>query len=372
MSINITVEGSLEDLYRENRPYPLDYKIYEYGNRTRYKVGDGKTKFVDLPWFGTDVDRYSVQEEVFGFATLGDGVTGGAGGEIILVTSDEDFATEVADDLPKIIYIDSKTYTGPGNDAYITIGSNKTIIGLPGATFVNIPLRIYDSENVIIKNLKFKNVVQGTIDGDAVGIKRSTNIWIDHCEFSADRLHDYEYYDGLLDFTNTSNYLTVTYCIFSDSLKAFLAGGTTGDNAGLNNATVAYNLFRRCTERTVRQQNSTIHLINNYYENCRSTFNINNGNDGDCSLLTHDSVARYDNNYYKNSNRPIRTTLDGSSGFISNHTSNYYAEDCGDNVITTTLSTYNPSYSYQDKVIPVMEVPDYVTKNAGAILDLTI
>ena len=362
-------EGNLLDLYRENTVYPLNSIIYEYGYRVRYKIGDGVSRFNKLPWINTDEKRYPVYDSPFGF---GASTTGGLGGEIILITSDSDFATEVSDDLPKIIYVDGKTYTGPGGDAYISIGSNKTIIGLPGATFVNIPLRIYDSENVIIRNLKLKNVQQGTIDGDAVGIKRSTNVWIDHNEFSADRLHDFEYYDGLLDFTNTSNNITVTYNIFSDSLKSFLAGSTTSDNIGYNQATVAYNLFKRCTERSVRQQYSTVHLINNYMLDCRSTFNVNGGNDGQCSLITHTGVARYDNNYYENCGTPIKTTLNGSSGFVSNHTSNFYDEDCRSLEIDTTLSTYNPSYSYSDKVIPVMEVPQYVLDNAGAILDLTI
>jgi pectate lyase len=52
-------------------------------------------------------------------------------------------------------------------------------------------------ENVIIRNIAIAKVLAE--NGDAIGVQKSTNVWIDHVDVSSDQDHDKDYYDGLLD-----------------------------------------------------------------------------------------------------------------------------------------------------------------------------
>ena len=63
-------------------------------------------------------------------------------------------------------------------------------------------------KNVIVRNLTIQKVLAE--NGDALGIQASTNVWVDHCDLSSDLSHDKDYYDGLVDVTHASDYVTVS------------------------------------------------------------------------------------------------------------------------------------------------------------------
>lgn len=145
------------------------------------------------------------------------------------------------------------------------IGSNKTILGEAGQDygFKNINPKI-SGTNVIVKYLHFGDVIGDDYFGgkgnDALSIKGGEHVWIDHCEFSSSLTpvevdgtaidfskHKFEvdledekcteeekwtkdFYDGLLDISETSRFISVSNSYFHDHWKACLCGGSN-DNA---------------------------------------------------------------------------------------------------------------------------------------------
>lgn len=148
---------------------------------------------------------------------------------------------------------------------YFDVGSNKTLVGESGKDygFKNINVKISGS-NVIVKNLHFGDVIGedyfGGSGNDAMSIKGGEHVWIDHCEFSSSLTpvevdgtaidfskHNFEvdlegencteeekwtkdFYDGLLDISETSRFISVSNSYFHDHGKACLCGGSN-DNA---------------------------------------------------------------------------------------------------------------------------------------------
>lgn len=143
--------------------------------------------------------------EAFGFAAQNGGTTGGAGGTEVTVTSNEELLAEVEGDDPKIIWVEG---TIEGYTDKVRVGSNKSIIGKNSeAHLIGIGLFIKDAKNVIIQNLAISKVSEG--EGDAIGVQKSENVWIDHCDLSSDLDNGKDYYDGLADFSHQVDYVTV-------------------------------------------------------------------------------------------------------------------------------------------------------------------
>lgn len=168
------------------------------------------------------------------------------------------------------------------------IGSNKTVIGEAGKDygFKNINPKISGS-NVIVKYLHFGDVIGDDYFGgkgnDALSIKGGQHVWIDHCEFSSSLTpkevdgvainfdsHKFivelegentdeqtkwtkDFYDGLLDISETSRFVSVSNSYFHDHWKACLCGGSN-DKA------------------ESRPQGSQVRMTmyNNYFENIHS------------------------------------------------------------------------------------------------------
>ncbi|KAL5394210.1 hypothetical protein PMIN06_009118 [Paraphaeosphaeria minitans] len=124
--------------------------------------------------------------------------SGGKGGETVTVASLTALISAVADNTPRIVVV-SGTISGA---AKVLVGSNKSIIGRNSGHLVGIGLFLNHSSNVIIRNTIHSKVLS-TYE-DAITIKYSTNVWIDHVDFSNDRDHDKDYYDGLVDVTRAS------------------------------------------------------------------------------------------------------------------------------------------------------------------------
>ena len=355
----------------------LDGNTYAAGSKTvseMYTLLVNSNTFKAPSAFGNG----SIVNAPFGFATLSGGTTGGEGGSTVVVTTGEELYLACTGSTARIIYV-SGEILGEGSGAYININPNKTIIGLPGSRLINLPLRIYNSSNVIVRNLRSRDVQQYNIDGDCIGIKNSNNIWIDHCEFSADRWHndDWEYYDGLVDVTQLSDNVTISYCIFQDTNKASAVGSLAIENTNKNRVTYAFNLFKNCTERSVRGSICVAHMMNNYILNSRSIPTENNGNNGYATMTTEGGIIRLDNNYYSNCNTPIKDNLTNSDpGIFVNIDSNYFDSRCGSNDLTESQGSYDPEtlglYEYKNLLKNVMDVPSYVEQTAGATLKTEI
>ncbi|HTN21392.1 MAG TPA: hypothetical protein VL125_12995 [Pelobium sp.] len=285
-----------------------------------------------------------------GYAMVDGTTTGGKGGQTVTVSNLADLKKAAGSTAPLIIQV-SGNITGTG---MITVLSNKTIIGLNGATLTGVGLAIYRMNNIIVKNMKINKVV----GGDCITIKETSHhIWIDHCELWQDRDHGWDYYDELLEVTDRSDYVTISNNKFHDTNIAFLigSGDTQTTDIGHLRVTVYGNYFYNISERQPRTRFGYMHVFNNYMKD----------GSGYAVGAAMGATVRTDNNYFENQNVPISTVLNNSKpGYISGASTNVY-KNCGANQITTSASTWVPNYEYKSMLIAATDVPASVLANAG-------
>ncbi len=201
----------------------------------------------------------SAQTGLVGFANYSDlgcqGTTGGMGGKIVHVSTREDLAKYAAASSPYIIIIDNDMegaldqYGTPIKDNTVKIVSNKTIIG--GGDGVELKYFGFDingQQNIIIRNVKIEKA-----SPDAIAIRNTHHVWIDHCDLSSIN-EDSDVWDGLLDFTYGSTYMTVSWCRFHDHDKTSLCSSGTRNitDHGRERVTYHHNAFINCTQRNPR------------------------------------------------------------------------------------------------------------------------
>ncbi|CAE6443234.1 unnamed protein product, partial [Rhizoctonia solani] len=177
----------------------------------------------------------ATEKPTIGYAAQG-GTTGGIGGTTVTVTSLAALTSAVADDKAKVVYV-SGTISG---NTVVKVGSNTSILGKSGASLVGVGLRVNKKNNVIIRNLKISKVLASA--GDAVGIQEASKVWIDHLDLSSDRDHDKDFYDGLLDVTHGSTYVSITNSHLHDHFKASLVGHSDNNESEDKKITVTYAL----------------------------------------------------------------------------------------------------------------------------------
>ena len=182
----------------------------------------------------------------------------------------------------------------------IRIPANTTIVGLgkraivrgawfdirPSSTSGNTPM------NVIIRNLRFEDSYDcfpqwAPTDGatgnwnslyDSISVRNSTHVWIDHNSF-ADRLTAddtlptifgrlYQVHDGLVDVTNESDLVTVSWNHFHEHDKVMLIGSSDGATADANKlrVTLHHNLFENLGQRMPRVRYGKVHVYNNAFK----------------------------------------------------------------------------------------------------------
>ncbi|MEU0803991.1 pectinesterase family protein [Streptomyces sp. NPDC005970] len=197
-----------------------------------------------------------------GFAATAGGTTGGAGGKVVTVRTQQDLTAYASAPDPYIIRIAGSIDVDPfGSDIVVT--SNKTLIGVGStAEIVHGELHLNPgTHNVIIRNLTIRDsYVEGDWDGktqdfDAIQMDSVHHVWIDHNTFT--RMGD-----GLLDIRKDSDYVTVSWNVFKDHNKALGLGWT--DNV-TTNITLHHNWFTGIKQRSPSIDNAAhAHLYNNY------------------------------------------------------------------------------------------------------------
>ncbi|PNS18467.1 hypothetical protein CAC42_6284 [Sphaceloma murrayae] len=210
---------------------------------------------------------YAQQGSPVGYASQNGGTTGGKGGQTVTVTDLAGLNAALGkktDTAAKVIRISGMIK----GSAKVYVGSNKSIIGADsGSGLEGIGLQVGKAKNVIIQNLKISKVVAS--NGDAIGIQESTNVWVDHVDLSNDVTHDKDYYDGLLDISHASDFVTVSNTYFHDHFKGSLVGHSDSNGAedtGKLHVTYANNYWKNIGSRTPSFRFGTGHVINNVYE----------------------------------------------------------------------------------------------------------
>jgi pectate lyase len=179
----------------------------------------------------------------------------------------------------------------------IRIGSNTTIVGLDedatirGGWFDIRGSTSLNRTNIIIRNLTFEDTFDcfpqwSPTDGefgawnalyDAISLRNTDHVWVDHNLFVDRQTADeslphyfgvlYQVHDGLLDITNASDFVTVSWNRFEHHDKVMLIGSSDSAAAdqGKLNVTLHHNLFEDLGQRVPRVRFGQVHVYNNYY-----------------------------------------------------------------------------------------------------------
>ncbi|KAI1819470.1 polysaccharide lyase family 1 protein [Xylaria intraflava] len=209
-----------------------------------------------------------------GYAQLNGGTKGGAGGQTTTVSSFAQFSAAATADDAYVIVVDGHI----SDAAKVDVASDKTIIGTSGSGLEGVGLTINKKSNVIVRNLKVSKVLADY--GDAITIQASKNVWIDHVDVSSDMDHDKDYYDGLVDVSHASDWVTISNTYFHDHWKTSLVGhsDSNGDeDTGHLTVTYANNYFENINSRGPSFRFGTGHIFNSYYSNAGTVINTRMG-----------------------------------------------------------------------------------------------
>ena len=120
---------------------------------------------------------------------------------------------------------------------------------------------------MIVRNIKSSFVLAS--NEDALKIDESTNVWVDHCEFHSALGNDKDQYDGLVDSSHGSDFVTVSHTYFHDHWKTSLVGHSDSNAAqdkGKLRITYANNYWKDLGSRTPLIRFGTAHIFNSYYQ----------------------------------------------------------------------------------------------------------
>ena len=191
-----------------------------------------------------------------------------------------------------------------GNLIKLELQDNTTLIGKgSGSGIRGGTIQINGKKNIQIRNLTIQDAFDpfphhevksdaNKTDGynaqwDGINIQDSSkssseNIWIDHVTFEDTMTLGYVYtqgiqqddhkekwqtYDGLCDMKNDSTNITISNCIFRNHDKTMLIGSSDSDGDNTKRfVTLQGNYFYNCGQRLPMVRNTTIHILNNYYD----------------------------------------------------------------------------------------------------------
>ena len=285
-----------------------------------------------------------------GFASVNamgqNGVTGGAGGKTVTVTTREELKRFAESTDPYVIRVRGSIDLKDGSrDPRIDVASDKTIVGV-GKTAEIVGGRLYPLagvHNVIIRNLTIRNSPT-----DGVTMDGAHHVWVDHCRFHG-------HADGCLDSRKGTTCLTVSWCIFSDSYKPFGIGWDTEVAAQM---TIHHNWFRNNQYRNPRAgQVLRAHLYNNYLKDIRVRRNW--AADGTRMVV--------ENSFFDNVANPHDSHSPGgkgSSGGVVFASGNIYHKTRGRKDSHKNMP-FNPREFYESELDRTEAVPDLISEYAG-------
>ncbi|OHW89589.1 pectate lyase [Colletotrichum incanum] len=209
-----------------------------------------------------------------GYATQNGGTKGGAGGTTTTVTNLAQLSAAANASGPGIVIIQGNIV----GKAKVQVGSDKTIVGKTGSSLEGIGLTILGQKNVIIRNMKISKVEADY--GDAITIQLSKNVWVDHCDLSATRDGDKDFYDGLTDLSHAADWVTISHNYFHDHSKGSLVGhsdNNAAEDTGTLRVTYANNHFYNVRSRGPLLRFGTAHIYNQYYNTMDTGLNTRMG-----------------------------------------------------------------------------------------------
>ncbi|GAP86855.1 putative pectate lyase [Rosellinia necatrix] len=239
-------------------------------------VSASPTPTVDEPLAARAIQKRATITDVadIGYAKQNGGTKGGAGGTTTTVSTLAQFTAAAKADAAAVIVVKGAI----SGSAKVSVTSNKSIIGASGSSLTGIGLSINKQSNVIVRNMKIAKVLAD--NGDAITIQASKNVWVDHCDVSSDQDHDKDYYDGLIDVTHGSDWVTISNTYIHDHWKGSLVGHSDSNSAedtGHLTVTYANVLFENINSRGPSFRFGTGHIFNSYYSNVNTAVNTRQG-----------------------------------------------------------------------------------------------
>ncbi|MFE9837560.1 polysaccharide lyase family 1 protein [Streptomyces sp. NPDC005551] len=279
---------------------------------------------------------------------FGAGTTGGGSATPVTVTTLSAFKSAVAGDAAKVVKVSGLIPLS----GQVDVGSNTTVLGVGSSSgFTGGGLRVKEETNVVVRNL---NISKPLAPSDGVTVQKSTRVWIDHNSFSADRDHDKDYYDGLLDITHASDNVTVSWNTFKNHYKGSLVGhsdSNASEDTGHLKVTYHHNHFSNVYSRIPSLRFGTGHFYDNYVEGADTAVHSRMG----AQMLV-------ENNVFRSTKIAVTTSrssdVDGYANLRGNDLGGAATE------ISRTGSFTSPPYGYTPE--PASSVVASVTAGAGA------
>lgn len=280
-----------------------------------------------------------------GWASVGQGTTGGAGGPVVTVTDAAAFAKAAKGEKPAVVRVEGQLRLPDS----ARIGSNKTIMGArPGAGITGAGLNVRQSSNVIISRL----VIRGA-KPDGISVEEgSSHVWVDHCDLS-------ECADGLLDIKRGSDLITISWCRFHHHHKTTLVGHSDSDEArksdlGKLRVTYHHNLFDGTISRHPRVRFAeTVHVFNNHFKSVPHGVHS-----------SMDAGVLVEGNYFEKVDYPTHTVFGKSPrpGRLVERDNIY--SDCGHKPDVAGM-VKEPSLSYHYSLDKAALIPEILKGRAG-------
>ncbi|KAI1323678.1 pectin lyase fold/virulence factor [Xylariaceae sp. FL0255] len=288
----------------------------------------------------------------FNLYGYGAGTTGGGSATPVTVTSCSALLTAVDNAMsagPSVTEI-SGTLSGCG---IIDLGSDITIVGVGASSgLTGGGFRIKESSNVIIRNLVFHDAPESY---DQIQLNYATYVWIDHCDFSSDGIvGDKDYYDGLVDITHASDFVTLSWNKLHDHWKADLIGHSDNNGAedtGHLRVTEHHNYWNNVNSRTPSIRFGTAHIYSSCFTNI-PTSGI------DCR---ENAEVLVEQNYFSNVTLAIATDIESDVGGYATDLNNIYADSSTTEI--TQVGSVTPPYKYV--LDEASCVCDFLDKYAG-------
>ncbi|MGW2444430.1 pectate lyase family protein [Streptomyces sp. NPDC001675] len=278
---------------------------------------------------------------------FGAGTTGGGGATAVTVSTPDAFKAAVAGGSAKVVKVNGLISLS----GQIDIGSNTTVLGVGSSSgFTGGGLRLKKVTNVVVRNLNLSKAVKT----DAITVQASTKVWIDHNTLSSDRDHGKDYYDGLVDITHGSDYVTVSWNTFKDHYKGSLVGhsdSNASEDTGHLRVTYHHNWFDNVNSRIPSLRFGTGHFYDNYVVGAETAVHSRMG----AQMLV-------ENNVFRDTAVAVTTSRDSDVDGYANLRGNDLGGAATE--ISRTGTFTSPPYGYTAE--PASGVAASVTAGAGA------
>jgi pectate lyase len=278
---------------------------------------------------------------------FGAGTTGGGSATAVTVSTLDAFKSAVTGSTSKVVKVNGLISLS----GQVDIGSNTTVLGVGSASgFTGGGLRLKKVTNVVVRNL---NISKPVAPADGITVQASTKVWIDHNAFSSDLDHGKDYYDGLLDISHASDYVTVSWNTFKNHYKGSLVGhsdNNASEDTGHLRVTYHHNWFDQVNSRIPSLRFGTGHFYDNYVVGAETAVHSRMG----AQMLVQNNVFR-DTEVAVTTNRD--SDVDGYANLSGNDLGGAATE------ISQVGTFTSPPYGYTAE--PASTVVASVTSGAG-------